>query len=160
MENLEKQSSIHDKITFMILFSILTLGMYIPFWIYKKRNFFNNLNSNNKISNSNTNLLLSIFAIHTIVVVLTSFFNSNAIFGSGTYDNLIFIQDLFLLLSIIFLLYVCFKMSRIINDHFNVRNSVIGIILFTVFYFQYKINILTKSNEINTSSSEYGDRNF
>ena len=149
---MNEQPSIHDKIIFMILFSIISVGMYVPYWIYKKREFFNSLNSDKKITNTNIIILFTIFAIHTVTYILTLFINP--ITNRDLYINISSIESLSFLLSIIFLLVVCFKMSKIINNHFNVRNSVMGILFFTIFYFQYKINILTNSGNNNTNSND------
>lgn len=140
-EGLNKQSII---VLFILI--VITLGLYVPYWFYKKADVFNFLNSKTKISKSSIYLLF-VLGIAQIVLTILIFLSLDSL---SFVANLAQLQYLVQGVYTILLLIISLGVRKILSDHTGQPVSLIFTFLFALFYLQYKINAL-----IDMSQKEY-----
>jgi tetratricopeptide (TPR) repeat protein len=118
------------SVPLLVLLVAVTLGFYYPIWFLKRRNALNRLRSTEKIGSG-----VFIFAIVTISIGCLIPWLSDV-------EN---IEKIFVLVAGIPLLIQCFKVRRILHEHFNPSSEVetisaVATFFFQIYYLQYKIN--------------------
>lgn len=122
----------------MLIYSVLTLGLYPVFWFITRSDAINEMNSVKKV---NRNIFILIFAVFALDIVL-SFIQIFSRFHIGVFENIL------VSISALVFLYYVFKVRDIFEDHFNghfKKNEEFSkafAFLFSVLYFQHKINKL------------------
>ena len=123
------------NIVLMILLGIITHGIYFPVWFLNRKEAFNNLESKEKISNSPIIFVLIIFIISAVM------FFPSALLSETEMGAMIDIVHLIIsLVGGITILFMSFKVGRIMNEHYKINLSGVATFFFTCFYLQYKIN--------------------
>lgn len=137
-------------IILMILFFIITVGLYLPYWYISRSKILNQFNSSKKI-NTAPLIITSIL----IAIDLTITYVPQAVLLLNQYilsDNLSMnLLELAIQLSYTIILYIqAFKIRDIILEHFDnsddmgIDISWGGVFGFREFYLQYKINRFPK----------------
>ena len=127
----------------MISFSILTLGIYLPFWYLTRYQRFNALSSAAKFRQTTLLIWLLWFVVDTVLIVW-----SIATPQSGTIESLGPFESIFNTLAAIFGVILAFRAKKILLDHLSAigRNDLsmsrIATFFLGFFYIQYKINQL------------------
>lgn len=131
----------------LILFTVISGGIYIPFWFLNRKSIINKLNSEKGL-NDNTFVFLGVgFVLNLILLITSSVVNKMAL-EMGTEEAMgsasIF-QTVTIAVSVILGIIVwvqSFRVLSIFRDHFRRRVQFSGFatLLFTIFYLQYKIN--------------------
>jgi len=139
--DLEKKSVIG-----MIILTIITLGIYIPIWLFKRREKLNSLNSKMKAGKTVIFIIL-VLQIIGIIIIFAPFFltHENLSDVSMTFKKFENYQSWVSFFAALAVLKASFDIRSIIRDHFNTQLSGAGTFFFTIFYLQYKINQLTQS---------------
>ncbi|MGR3309521.1 MAG: zinc ribbon domain-containing protein [Candidatus Brocadiales bacterium] len=132
------------SVILLIILMLITLGIYYPIWFLKRINAINNLQSEEKLGPG-----VFIFAIVGIIAVLLLGLISGSMEKAGEIDTARGLNTFCSMLNLgvaIALLVQCFKVRRILNEHFNahlqrgIEFSWVAIFFFHIFYLQYKIN--------------------
>ena len=116
------------SVLLMILFFILTLAFYVPFWFVSRRKALNRLNPRYQVS---LVLCILLFVIHAA-----------SLFVSGSQETVINLA------WITVVLVLAFRVKAILNStRFNRREEVSDVLTFFlhIFYLQYKINQLDEA---------------
>jgi len=142
---MDKEKKLRKKnILLMILFTLITYGIYQPIWFLKQISAINNLKSKEKLTNTPFIFVIVIYGISVLFLLI---YNT-------TQFNIDLIDSLINLTGAIIILVMSFKVRRIMHQYFNVvlkkniKFSKIYTFLFTIYYLQYKINrILDRKNK-------------
>ena len=154
-------------IVLMIIFTIITAGIYPAIWFLRRMDVINSLQSKDKL---NIRVFVFVIVIASIGLLLPFIvgtpwrllFHLNYIskiyglgyhlWGEGIYEMDQYIVEAIHMFSIslnltaiIILVFQCFKVRNIFNEHFNMprRNisfSEVATFFFGIFYLQYEIN--------------------
>jgi len=138
------------SVVLMIVFTLVTLGMYYPIWFFRRRRALNSLNSSRK---------LRLWPLLAFCVVYALEFAVGFASGEGSPEQTIGpsavkLLDLLQLIVGIFMLFQCFIIKDILEDHltepedpaarrlFVERVKLSGLLtfFFGIFYLQYVIN--------------------
>ena len=131
------------SILLMLALSLITFGIYIPYWFLQQRDTLNRLSSSEKLGSGAATFVFVIFCV-SVIYWPVQIFSSNATIISALDD----IDDLIDLVGSITILYLAFKVRGILDDHYtehldmDVSFSGGWTFFFTIFYLQYKINRL------------------
>jgi len=134
---------------FAILLTIITLGIYVPYWFKKHQKALNQLDSDKKLSGQAIN-------IYFILVIGSTSFNFLIGFLPAFGIDWSFLSpfiNLVSLVNVIFLLIFVFRVRRILLDHmaahYRVVSKISGVLtfFFSIYYLQYKINSVHKWHE-------------
>ena len=123
----------------MIILTLVTLAIYIPIWFLRRKSWLNHLSATEKLGSKAAIFVLVIFCISALFL---------------TVGGLEVIDSLINIVGGITILILAFKVRRILHKHFNVKHSLkvrfsgVFTFLFTIFYLQYKINRLPKTQEV------------
>lgn len=117
----------------LIIISMVTYGIYMPFWFFNRRDALNNLKSDTKISDA-----VIIIAIVMAIISGALLVPSYRSWFAERLDGMISLAQwvVFLVLS--------FQVRRMLMDHYKIPISGIWTFLFSIFYLQYKINRLNE----------------
>lgn len=137
----------------VIVLTMITLGIYIPIWLFKQKDGLNNLNSKMKIGNTIIIITLLLQIAYILSITLPSFFITTEdmlkmIGGLSDYSIWVKLQTYSFYIGLfagIAILKVVFDIRSMINSHFNTKLSWAGTFFFNIFYLQYKINHLVIS---------------
>jgi len=137
----------------VVIFTVITAGIYCPCWFLTRRASLNSLKAREKLGNG-----VFIFAIVVFSVSLLLSFISGGLEGLGeAHNDMEFIAmskgvdavaGMISLVAGIPLLVQCFKVRRMLREHFtehlgrHVPFSGVALFFFQIFYLQYKINQL------------------
>ena len=133
----------HKNVWLMFFLSIITLGIYMPYWYLTRHQRFNALSSSVKFTQATIGIWLLWFITDTLLVGANF-----AIPESGTLETVEGIASVFNLVAAIFGVILAFRAKRILLEHLAVigRNdtTMSGILtfFFGFLYIQYKINLL------------------
>ena len=105
----------HKSIWLMILFTILTLGIYVPYWYLTRYERFNALSSAAKFGQTAILIWLLWFVVDSLLIVL-----SIATPQSETVQALAPIESILNLVAAIFGLILAFRAKRILLEHLAV----------------------------------------
>jgi hypothetical protein len=137
------------SVLLMIIFTIVSFGLYIPIWFFRRRAALNGLNSPRKVLLNPLVLFTSVNVINLIVAIAAS---------PGTPEEMIGpiarILDLIQLVAGVLMLWQCFVIKDILQDHLtpvhengvplfaSERVTLSGILtfFFSIFYLQHIIN--------------------
>ncbi len=135
----------------MILLVLITGGIYIPVWFLNRKDTFNDLNSERKLSGIFIIFLLVLSIIPAIYIVMLIFsifiLETDLIRIILTLDPLI---DLINSAGGIILLILAFKVRLILSDHFKTNLLIIATFFFTLFFLQYTINRFLENKKVNS----------
>lgn len=154
-----------NSVLLMILFSIITSGIYIPCWLYSRHKYISD--GSNKRIHSFPLLVACITMILFVVLNISTSMNLadstkyernnfSESFKSGLEkgygkDRPISQQDafksLFLWITIVITVIYSLKYGRILNEYYNKRlYSGFLLVVLNIFYLQYKINSIDEDN--------------
>ncbi len=136
------------NVTLMIFLSIITLGIYPIFWVYKKNSEFQSIKSEHIIPSWFLHCYSSIWGIG---LVLYSLFLSG-LFDLDDLQNLEISVVSAFVISLIFLIIVCFQYKKILESKIKylgleVKLSGFFTLVFGVFYIQYEMNRIANQKE-------------
>ena len=120
------------NILLVILYSVISFGIYLPVWFLKRRDAINKLQSTQKLGKGIFIFVIIAYAMNIALVLLSAYTISKWIS----------------IVAAIILIVQAFKVRRILNDHFNVylkkdiKFSGPATFFFNIWYLQYKINKL------------------
>ena len=129
----------------LVLFSSLSLGIYLPVWYLKRKDTFNKLRSTEKIGMALPVTIIVFFGMAIFLYFMSGYLMNNDQSASQGFSALGSIVNL---IGSIMLIVMSFKGRRILIDHFNghlqrqIPFSAIWTFLFGALYLQYKINRL------------------
>ncbi len=131
----------------VILLSIVTLGTYIPYWLYQRLDAFNQLKSREKLDKTIVTAVLAMYCFTTVLYICTSiyelFYPGNLVFEK--IDQVGRVIDF---VSSITMLYLTFIVRKIIEDNFKTKLSGVATFFFSIYYLQFRINKeLSKSEQ-------------
>ncbi len=132
----------------MVLFSIITLGIYNIFWVYRRGSELKNLERESPITDwfLHVYLIIWIFGLILYSLFLTKFsllWDTNNLEVSGISA---------LVVSFAFLIMICLEYKRVLDDKMNydgldTKLSGFFTVVFTAFYIQYEINRILNKKE-------------
>lgn len=129
-----------------VFYTVVTFGIYLPYWFLKRRHIINSMHSQTKLGQWPFIIAIVLF----LASMLTSL-AGGAMIGIS-YDDptpgitLYFISNIAGIVGSIPLIMGAFRLRRIFDDHFNkhlkqnMGLSKLGTFLLNSLYFQYKIN--------------------
>jgi len=132
----------------MIVFMILTLGVYYPVWWFRRRAGLNRLNSSKKLAAWPLVLFAALFAVQVAVGVIDGITPIAEVIGSGG----VLLLNLLQLAVGILMLVQTFRVKDMIEDHATptegsvlmsveqVNLSGLMTFFFSIFYLQWAIN--------------------
>lgn len=141
------------NVFFAILLTIISLGIYVPYWFIKRQEAFNQLDSEKKFSKRGLIILFILFAsTEALGFLFPIHLNPNLPFH-------VLVIHLVHLGCWIFIIILALRARRILLDHmgthYRVVSKISGVLtfLFYIYYLQYKINRIHKwpGGEGNTS---------
>lgn len=136
------------RVLVMILFVIVTLGLYYPIWWFRRRPGLNRLNSPNKLAIWPLILLAALFAVQFVLGLVSGARPVEDVIGS---DAALFLLVCRLAVGIVMIVQT-FKVKDMIEDHAApeaesgplsvepVRLSGLMTFFFSIFYLQWAIN--------------------
>jgi hypothetical protein len=142
------------SVLLLLLLNTVTCGIYYPIWFLRKRNELNNLNSGEKLNSSVFIVAIVLFSTNLLLAIMTGFLEG---IGESIQHRDLFVVAKTLdrfsrflhLVAAIALLMQCFRVRRILADHFKgISFSAVGTFFFQIFYLQYKINRLQIDSRI------------
>lgn len=136
-----------------IIFTILTAGIYYPCWFLSRRNAINSLQTTEKLGHG---VFVSVIVMQSVslLMALVSGGFEGASEGLGASDLMLTAKVIDLFSSLIdivagiTILVQCFKLRRILREHFNhhlghsIQWSGVLLFFFQIYYLQYKVNRL------------------
>jgi Domain of unknown function (DUF4234) len=137
-----------QSVILMIVLTMITAGLYYPFWFLLRRDALNRLDAQTKLSLSALLLILAGTAINTFGALASGSSSPEQAFG----ENVAMILTLFRISTGILALVQCFFIKQILEDHLTgpdgdgstvrpqVELSVPMTFFFGVFYLQHVIN--------------------
>jgi len=133
----------HKSIWLMFFLTIITIGIYMPYWYLTRHQRFNALSSSAEFTQATIVLWLLWFIVDTVLIVV-----SIVTPQSETVQSLEVIESILNLMAAIFGVWLAFRAKKILLEHLAVigRNdtTMSGILTFFFqnLYIQYKINRL------------------
>lgn len=130
----------------IVLFSCITLGIYLQFWFIKRRDSFNRLISPKKLGPELSTIAIIMFAISVLASIAAFIFARS--YMTTARLGLSLLSNLANVVFYVMLLIMSFRCRRILIDHFNghlkrgIPFSGVATFFFGVLYLQYKINRL------------------
>lgn len=120
-----------------VLLSLVTLGIYIPYWFLSRRDTLNTFKSNEKMSYSLPLFTLILYSFSAVMVPAAFFiWLSEPIVAIYQY-----IDTIVTYLGLGIILFLSFRARAILNDYFDhTEVSALLTLLFNIWYLQYKIN--------------------
>jgi hypothetical protein len=114
----------------MLLLRVITFGVYYSLWLLLRADSFNRLNSKTKLKPGVFVFILIVEALSVIFVII----------GASVGSSVLGFAQLCIIVGFIVIEVQCFKMRRILSEHFGARLSGAGTFFFTIYYLQFKIN--------------------
>jgi len=138
------------RVVVMVLLVIVTLGIYYPVWFFRRRPGLNRLDSPRKLPLWPLVTFASYFALQVVLGLLAGDATPEQAFGPGVAIGLTLLR----LAVAILMIFQCFAIKDIIEDHAQGPDNATGRGLFTpqvklsglmtfffsIFYLQYAIN--------------------
>jgi predicted Zn finger-like uncharacterized protein len=131
------------SVILMLFLTAITLGIYYPIWCLKRKKEINNLQSKEKLGSGVFVFAIVAYSL-TLLSGLISGFLEGLTGGRSAFQN--FLDLAFNILNLVVgisLLVRCFKIRRILQEHFNKSLSAVATFFFQIYYLQYKINRLS-----------------
>lgn len=133
----------------VVLMSLLSAGLYYPFWFLGRRDAINSLYSREKMGMAVYFVLLTFLVFYLFLILSAGFM---AELGATTMEeNLHTLGGIVGLLVSLIMLFESFRIRRILYDHFrdylkeDIEINGILLFFFQIFYLQYIINKLAKT---------------
>ena len=129
------------NVLLLILFSIITLGIYIPIWFLVKREAINSLASTEKLGSGAPIFVLLVYVTDAMLIFVPL---------GVTEVYLDIISNLITVIGVSIVVILSFKVRHIFDEHFNLKQqrniklSGVATFFFTIYYLQYKINCIEK----------------
>ena len=120
----------------VILFTVLSLGLYVPIWFLRRRKAFNELAPENDSVNFVTFGLTGLFVVSFVLGLVQGVLQELGTLTEG-FQSLVRIVDL---AARLFVLVASFRVKTILEGHYPERLSAVGTFFLTIFYLQYRIN--------------------
>lgn len=123
----------------VILLSIVTLGIYVPYWLYQRLDAFNKLKSREKLDKTTITAVLVMYCFTTALYICTSIYE---LFYPGNLmvEKIDQVGSVIDFISSITMLYLTFMVRKIIEDHFTTKLSGVATFFFSIYYLQFRIN--------------------
>lgn len=126
--------------------TVITVGIYTPFWYLKRTSAINTLKSNIKIEKKGFIIAIVLLSVSLLLSFVSGMYETYEI--KDTAKTIEAFSKIIDLIAGLFLLIQSFKVKKILNDHFNlylhknIHFSGLTLFFFQIFYLQYKINRL------------------
>jgi hypothetical protein len=147
----ERHSIKKTPVILTIIFTVITGGIYYPCWFLTRRASLNSLTTKEKLGKGVFIFAIVIFSISLLLSFVIGFFEGigeelgdiDFLLTSKMLDT---IDRIISLVAGITLLFQCFKVKRMLQDHFNqhlglnLPFSGVATFFFQIYYLQYKIN--------------------
>jgi hypothetical protein len=150
------------SVVLVVFLSLITFGLYVPIWFLARRTAINNLRSREKISGA---LMAFVVFLQTCELAAIFISESGGIRGTTEKaDAILRSGNLLGLIGGIIILVQCFKVKRILLDHFSAQESGpfsgtislqrdvslsgVATFFFQILYLQYKINRLLEATAV------------
>ncbi len=130
-----------QNVALTVFFTIITLGIYLPAWFYGNVKAFNELHSQKKLGTGLIWLAVALYSGGAILLLMALIVSD-----PEQYQLLMSLDTLASLFGALTVLLLSFDARKIFIDHFNghlkkeVKFSPALVLLFSVYYLQYKIN--------------------
>lgn len=133
-----------DSVFFIVFLTVITYGIYIPVWFLNRKDIFNDMNSEEKLSDGPIIFLLTIFIISAVMLIPSILFMETELgIMIDALDRIItFVGGIIILV-------LSFKIRKILSEHYKTNLLGVATFFFTLFYLQYKINQFLDNKEIN-----------
>lgn len=132
-------------VVLVIVFALVSLGLYVPIWFLRRRRALNHLAPENDSVNLVTFVLTGLFA----AAFLAGFYRGAVTSGGGTVDPTTQTALQWVDFgSRIFVIIASFRVKTILEGHYPERLSALGTFFLSIFYLQYKINRAGKSDPV------------
>ena len=123
------------NILLMIILTFFTFGIYTPVWFLNRKDIFNSMNSDDKISAGPIVFALSLFIISAVLLF------PSILFMETEMENIIdAINKILSIIGGVIILLMSFRVRRILEDHYKTELSSIATFFFLILYLQYEIN--------------------
>ena len=129
------------SVLLMVVLSILTLGLYYPYWFLSRRRALNHMAADSDDVNVLTFGVAATFAIAYSVGFCVEAFPETA----GWLRNGVVFTDF---ISRILTLILCFKIKSILEANHPETLSAVGTFFLSLFYLQYKINRMAETDPV------------
>lgn len=124
-----------ESVWLILLYSILTLGLYQAIWIMHRAHTFNRLKSKEKLSHGLVVANFGIAVVNLIFSLLVLFVGSESL---GSVMGII--ESTLSWVGVVTLIILAFKIRNILMDHFKREVSILLTLLFPVIWLQAEIN--------------------
>lgn len=148
-----EQSKAPEKtsVFLLILYYILTLGIYSGIWYIKKAKELNSLKTQKKIKSSQPIILTVLISLVTLSFLI-NYILLDAILKIGPNGILDLVMVLSFLISIYYFIKIAFRTREIINQalfnkHIDKEISKFFTLIYNYFYLQYEINRIIEDKE-------------
>jgi len=124
------------NVPFMILMSNITLGIYVPYWILKRKVDFMKMEKNNTIPFNAVKMVFFIYLLLAVLFIISPLFLTD--YGlelKNSFDHIVTFYSLGIIM------YTIFRIRETINDYLEEEViKAVPLFLFHIWYLQYKIN--------------------
>ena len=124
-------------VVLVILFTLVTFGLYVPIWFLRRRKALNHLAPEDDSVNLVTFGLTGLFA----AAFGTGLYQGASVeMGSALSPNSLLAIQVVDLTSRLFVIVASFRVKMILEGHYPERLSALGTFFLSIFYLQYRIN--------------------
>jgi hypothetical protein len=129
------------SVLLMVALTLLTLGLYFPYWFLTRRRALNRLAAETDDVN-----LLTFGVVATMVISLAGGFCAAAFPETAGWlsDGVRFVDFIFRILTIL----LCFRIKSILEANHPERLSALATFFLSLFYLQYKINRMEETDPV------------
>jgi len=124
-------------VVFVIFYTVITLGFYVPVWFLRRRRALNHLAPADDSVNLATFGLTALFVAAFFAGVYQG---ASAETGNVLSPNASLAVRLVDLASRLFVIVASFRVKMILEGHYPERLSALGTFFLSIFYLQYRIN--------------------
>jgi len=135
----------------VIIYTVITFGIYYPVWFLMRREEINRLESDYNLGKGVFIFSIVMFSLSLVLMMASGFFEGlsegmNAPVFIEYSKNIEAVDKITTFIVVFTLLFQCFKVKRIFQDHFNehlslnIKFSGLAVFFFQINYLQYKIN--------------------
>ena len=122
------------SVLFMVFMSIISLGIYLPYWFLSREKAFHQLRSEKELPKFHSRLVLVLYILSAVLFLFSGFMSESMLEFYDSLDRLItFVGGLALI-------FLAFRTRRRLIDHLGEQLSWIWTLLFGPWHLQYRIN--------------------
>lgn len=139
--NIENESPEFKRTSVLltIILSLVTMGIYMPYWFITRRKELNKTESSTKISFEFPLSVLVLYSFSALIYILSFIIP----FSLGFWEVMDSLDNIITYYGIAVIIFLSFYSIRILKDHYpSMKYSKLATFFFTIWYVQYKINKL------------------